>query len=131
MLRSKLACGFALLTTTGVLLGALGAGCGAGGDSGAGAASSGTGHGASSGSATSNGGGSGSGTGTGGEISLFDGGHDDAAPDDGGCVGMPFKGEQLPLDIYVILDESGSMNEEVTPGMTRWKAVTDAIATFV
>lgn len=60
-----------------------------------------------------------------------------AAPDasdplaDGGCVGTSSKGERLPLDMYVMLDQSGSMNDGLSDGTPKWNAVTEAILSFL
>ncbi len=36
-----------------------------------------------------------------------------------------------PLDLYVMLDQSGSMSDEVAGGITKWVAVTNALQAFV
>jgi hypothetical protein len=46
------------------------------------------------------------------------------------CVEEAIRGEQLPLDLLLVLDASGSMNLEVG-GQTRWKRVTDALKSFM
>ena len=50
---------------------------------------------------------------------------------DAACAAAKSKGEQLPLDIYIMLDQSGSMSEMVSGGGTKWTAVTTALKTFV
>ncbi len=50
---------------------------------------------------------------------------------DAACAAAKSKGEQLPLDIYIMLDQSGSMNEMVAGGGTKWTAVSGALKTFV
>jgi hypothetical protein len=53
----------------------------------------------------------------------------DAGPDVA-CIGTSTKVQQ-PLDIYIMLDQSGSMQESVPGGGTKWAAVTSALNTFV
>ncbi len=48
-----------------------------------------------------------------------------------GCGSVTQKAEPIPLDLYVMLDDSGSMNEWVGGGLTRWQAVTNALKGFV
>jgi hypothetical protein len=49
----------------------------------------------------------------------------------GSCAAMPFTGMQLPLDMYVMQDQSGSMSDMVMGGQTKWQAVTAAFTSFV
>jgi len=49
----------------------------------------------------------------------------------GGCAGTTVKAEKIPLDMYIMLDESGSMDDTVGGGGTKWDAVTGALKTFV
>lgn len=74
-------------------------------------------------------GGTGSGTGA-GDIDGFDPG-DGGVALDSGCASAVGKADLLPLDIYVMLDQSGSMGEPVAGGGTKWGAVTQALTTFV
>jgi hypothetical protein len=65
-----------------------------------------------------------------------------APPDDGGraadvglspdaaCSGEVHEGQRLPLDMYFIVDVSGSMGEQVQGG-TKWKVVSDSLTTFL
>lgn len=53
---------------------------------------------------------------------------DDSALD--GCVGEYFEGESLPLDLYVMFDQSGSMLNDVG-GLTRLAAVQQATTEFL
>jgi Mg-chelatase subunit ChlD len=46
------------------------------------------------------------------------------------CVGQSYEGEHLPLDMYVMFDQSGSMLNDVG-GMTRLEAVQGAMAEFL
>jgi Mg-chelatase subunit ChlD len=46
------------------------------------------------------------------------------------CVGQSYEGERLPLDMYVLFDQSGSMLNDVG-GMTRLQAVQGAVAEFL
>jgi hypothetical protein len=47
------------------------------------------------------------------------------------CKTVTKKAEQIPVDIYVMLDQSISMAQPTASGVTRWEAVTDAISAFV
>jgi hypothetical protein len=48
------------------------------------------------------------------------------------CAGQSFNGQRQPLDIYLMLDRSGSMNEYTGSDPTnKWQAVTAALSTFV
>jgi hypothetical protein len=49
---------------------------------------------------------------------------------DASCAGERSTAQLVPLDLYIMLDASGSMNEETTAGVTKWDAVTDALSTF-
>ncbi|HVU01351.1 MAG TPA: VWA domain-containing protein [Polyangiaceae bacterium] len=46
------------------------------------------------------------------------------------CNSEVHEGERAPLDLYFILDKSGSMNEDVTGG-TKWSTVTGALISFL
>jgi len=48
-----------------------------------------------------------------------------------GCATDTQRGKQLPLDLYVMLDTSGSMNDLVGPQRSKWDAVSAAITAFV
>jgi hypothetical protein len=58
-----------------------------------------------------------SGTGTGTGTGLGD-----------GCAKSETKAEQVPLDMYIMLDTSGSM---VLPDTTKWDQITEALGTFL
>lgn len=47
------------------------------------------------------------------------------------CAGEQHPAELVPLDIYVMLDRSLSMNGLTSTGDTKWQAITDALAAFV
>jgi hypothetical protein len=50
---------------------------------------------------------------------------------DGGiCAGKTLKAQQVPLDLFVMLDQSSSMGDTVAGG-TKWKAVSTALSAFV
>ena len=49
----------------------------------------------------------------------------------GSCAAEPFQAQQLPLDMYIMQDQSGSMNDITAGGMTKWQAVTSALSAFV
>jgi hypothetical protein len=73
-------------------------------------------------SSTRNGNGSGSGGPDGGGGPVYD------AP---ACATSNVKADQVPLDLYIMLDQSGSMSDSVSGGGTKWSAVTSALDTFV
>ncbi len=111
--------------------------CSGSGDNGGGdGASSGNGgSSASTGTGSTNSGGNAAGIGTGGGIN-FDGGaatgNTGGSLEDGGaCAAETAKGEQVPLDLYIMLDSSGSMVDKTASGPTKWDAVKQAIAGFV
>jgi hypothetical protein len=54
-----------------------------------------------------------------------------APTDESGCVGELYKGETIPLDIYVMFDQSGSMLNKEEGGVTRMDAVRTAVGTFL
>jgi hypothetical protein len=129
---SPIACGAIALATA-----AVGASCSAGhggGNSlfstdGNGGASAGT----PGGNGTQSGGTGGDNLGFGGKFtssgsgSMSTGGVDP----DGGCAGEATKAQQLPLDMFIMLDQSGSMSDTVAGGGTKWTAVTGALQAFV
>lgn len=51
--------------------------------------------------------------------------------DENGCVGERYAGETLPLDIYVMFDQSGSMSTIEQGGVTRIDAVRAAMSAFL
>lgn len=87
----------------------------------------------SGGAGASNGPGSGGGTTSfneGGEGAGFNEGASDG--DGGGCAGETHNAEKVPLDMYLMLDQSGSMSDPPASGSgTRWEAVEAAISAFV
>jgi hypothetical protein len=46
------------------------------------------------------------------------------------CAAETTRAQQLPLDIYIMLDQSGSMGDNVTGG-TKWSVIKLALATFL
>jgi hypothetical protein len=63
-------------------------------------------------------------TGPGSGGSVSDGGG-------GACAGDLTEAELLPLDMYLMLDRSLSMEEETdTPGVTKWEAIKSALSSF-
>lgn len=46
------------------------------------------------------------------------------------CAGETSKAELVPLDIYLMLDSSGSMEETTFGGASKWDAITGALSTF-
>jgi hypothetical protein len=55
----------------------------------------------------------------------------DSTGSGGGCVGTSTKAEPSPLDIFVMLDQSGSMLQDAGNGLSRWKTVQGALSAFV
>ncbi len=49
----------------------------------------------------------------------------------GGCATTTQQAQKIPLDMYIMLDESGSMDLSVGGGQTRWTAVTTALDAFI
>lgn len=50
----------------------------------------------------------------------------------GGCAGIDKTAEKVPLDIYIMLDQSGSMGDPPSMGGgSKWDAVASALTTFV
>lgn len=49
----------------------------------------------------------------------------------GGCAGTSIQAQKAQLDLFIMLDQSGSMSEDGGNGKTKWVAVTDALKTFV
>ncbi|WP_437585887.1 hypothetical protein [Sorangium sp. So ce1000] len=107
-----------------------------GGAGGAGAgASSGTGSGTGANSGTGSGTGAATGTGYGtDEPGGLGGGPSSGAGEGTGggasCAGETSTAELVPLDLYIMLDASGSMDERLATGGTKWRAVTDALEAF-
>jgi hypothetical protein len=61
------------------------------------------------------------GSGTGATNTLVDG---------SACASDVHEGERLPLDMYFVVDTSGSMNEKVTGG-TKWSVVSGSLVAFL
>jgi hypothetical protein len=79
-------------------------------------------------------GGAGPGPGSGGNgIITVDASISDASvSSDATCAASTTEGHLVPLDLFIMLDQSSSMDEKVGTGMeTRWSAVTKAIGDFV
>jgi hypothetical protein len=66
---------------------------------------------------------------SGGSSGFGDGGNPLVSPD-AACASDTQKAQQQPLDIYIMLDQSGSMKDPV-PGGDKWSAVSSALKTFV
>ena len=70
----------------------------------------------------------------GGTSGLVDGGQGDASTvnDASACAAISTKGQLTPLDMFIMLDQSGSM-KEVPKGATvsKWTAVTEGLTKFV
>ena len=61
----------------------------------------------------------------------FDIGSLDSAPPDTSCAATSSAATLLPLDIFVMLDQSGSMKDKTSTGVTKWDATKDALTTFM
>ena len=62
----------------------------------------------------------------------FGGGDSGGAPPvGGGCASSSSKAEPIPLDIFIMLDQSGSMAEDAGNALTKWQTVRAAITEFV
>lgn len=106
---------------------------------------------AACGGSTDDGGGTGIGGAGGGPIIIIGGGPDGSAGSGGGvivdgdaaCVAEPRAGEQIPLDLFFMVDKSGSMGCPVgaagatctngpspPPPVTRWTSIRDALNSF-
>jgi hypothetical protein len=72
-------------------------------------------------------------TGTGGTVPGFDASVDISTGDgkgDGVCSASMTPAEPVPLDLYVVMDSSQSMNELTTAGPSKWAAVKTAMGNF-
>jgi hypothetical protein len=47
------------------------------------------------------------------------------------CATSIVKADKIPLDLYIMLDQSSSMTDTVSGGGTKWSTVTSALDTFV
>jgi hypothetical protein len=74
--------------------------------------------------------GAGASQGNGGGISGPSGPGSGPGSGGGSCASNKTKAMAKPLDMYIMLDQSGSMGDSV-PGGTKWSAVTQAIGSFV
>lgn len=83
---------------------------------------------AAKGDSTPSGAGGAGGGGAGGEGGLGVGG---SGGEGGGCIGESFVAEPVPLDIFLMLDQSGSMLESAGNGQNRWEMIESAITDFV
>ncbi|WP_129577798.1 MULTISPECIES: VWA domain-containing protein [Sorangium] len=103
--------------------------------SGGGTGGASTGDGAGSGTSSENGSGPSSSTGygtdePGGINGASSSGAGEGAGGDASCAGETSTAELVPLDLYIMLDASGSMDEPLSRGVTKWDAVTDALEAF-
>ncbi len=120
-----------LILTAG--LAAVACGCGSSTDSGAA-----SGHGGGAGSVGGSNGGDGNIGGNpngdiGGDGSGIGGGNGGGNGGGGSCAGSTVKGEVIPLDMYIMLDRSGSMSDKTGAsgsGPSKWNAVRDALGAF-
>jgi hypothetical protein len=75
-------------------------------------------------------GGSGESTGIGNTTGSGTGSTSGLGPDGSACASDVHQGERLPLDMYFVVDTSGSMNEKVTGG-TKWSVVSGSLIAFL
>jgi hypothetical protein len=88
--------------------------------------------GAGAGSGTgSNGGGSNAGGGLTTTNEGFDAGGHQGGASQGACAADKTKAETSPLDIYIMLDKSASMDDKGGNNVSKWNAVTGALEHFV
>jgi len=80
--------------------------------------------------ASNSGGAGGGGTGASGG-GLFGGSGNGGSGGLQGCATDTVLGEPVPINMVVMLDQSGSMNDDVGGGATRWEAVTGALSSFM
>ncbi|MGK4003458.1 hypothetical protein WMF31_12585 [Sorangium sp. So ce1036] len=95
---------------------------GTGAGAGSGSDSSGTGFGTGSGFGDTGDGGASSGT--------LSSGAGDGAGGGTSCAGETSTAELVPLDLYIMLDASGSMEDRLPTRDTKWEAVTEALEAF-
>jgi hypothetical protein len=69
-------------------------------------------------------------TGSGGGL-MLDSSAGDSSADGPSCAGEVSTAELLPLDMYIMLDDSGSMNQKTTSGASKWSAITQALSAFL
>lgn len=50
---------------------------------------------------------------------------------DDACIGVTSEATLIPLDIYVMFDQSGSMEDKTASGATKWDAVKSALTSFL
>ncbi|MBV8756788.1 MAG: VWA domain-containing protein [Deltaproteobacteria bacterium] len=67
----------------------------------------------------------------GGDDSHGDGGNNGNTVDAPACATSIVKADKIPLDLYVMLDQSSSMSDSVSGGGTKWSTVTSALGTFL
>jgi hypothetical protein len=107
-----------------VLLGSLFAACGGSSNSG-GSASNGTGANGAGGSSSGS-----QSTGTSGDGGSFTTGVSSSSSGGETCGGETSKAQAVPLDMYLMLDSSRSMNDLTGTGASKWEAVTQALSAF-
>ncbi|MFO0662267.1 MAG: vWA domain-containing protein, partial [Polyangiaceae bacterium] len=126
------------LTLVGSVMSLVGiAGCSAGGDGttfGGGSGKSGSGGSSGTageaGAAGSTAGSAGSIAGSAGSAGSIAGNAGSAGTAGQDCGGTTQTAQKIPLDIYMMLDQSGSMTSEVDPGTSKWQAVVTAMTDF-
>jgi hypothetical protein len=69
--------------------------------------------------------------GTGGDDDGHSDGSTSGTVDAPACATSIVKADKIPLDLFVMLDQSSSMTDSVSGGGTKWTTVTTALAAFV
>jgi len=84
--------------------------------------------------ATGNAGGNGASSADGGGTTSFEsGGNGGTGQQGGGCAGEVDVADPVPLDLYIMLDASGSMTDKtgtMGQGVEKWEAITSALDSF-
>ena len=71
------------------------------------------------------------GPGDGAGFDLGPGGDGAPPSDDSSCAATSSTATLIPLDLFIMLDQSGSMKETTSTGVTKWDAVKSAFKTFI
>jgi Mg-chelatase subunit ChlD len=67
----------------------------------------------------------------GGDATEFDIGSGEVAPEDSSCAAVSQKASEIPLDLFIMQDQSGSMKDATADGTTKWNAVKAALKAFL
>src|SRR3954454_19071773 len=64
------------------------------------------------------------------EIHVASDGATSGNPPDAACAAQSASAQSLPLDLFMMVDSSGSMTEKTSAGTTKWAAVQAAMSAF-